>query len=64
MSQLFITPYQKSGNTITITNPEIIDQCRKVLRFGIGKEIFVQNTNGESSIRYTINITAIKENIK
>jgi len=64
MAQLFITPYEKSGNTITITNPEIIDQCRKVLRLAIGKEISLQNSNGDSSTRHTITITEIKQNIK
>lgn len=64
MSQLFITPYEKSGDTITITNPDVIEQCRKVLRLGIGKEISLQNTNGISSTRHTITITEIKEHIK
>ncbi|MEI6426134.1 MAG: RsmE family RNA methyltransferase [Candidatus Absconditabacteria bacterium] len=64
MAQLFITPYEKSGNTITITNPEIIDQCRKVLRLAVGKEISLQNTHGDSSTRHTITITEIKQHIK
>ena len=64
MAQLFITPYEKSGNTITITNPEIIDQCRKVLRLAVGKEISLQNSNRDSSTRHTITITEIKQHIK
>ncbi len=64
MAQLFITPYEKSGNSIIITNSEIIEQCKKVLRLEVWKEIFLQNTIQENTIRHTISITEIKQHIK
>ena len=64
MAQLFITPYEKSGNSIIITNSEIIEQCKKVLRLEVWKEISLQNTVHNTTTRHTITITEIKQHIK
>lgn len=51
--QLFITNFEKKGNEITITNQEILNQIRKVLRMRIWEYIFVQ----KDDLRYKIKIT-------
>jgi hypothetical protein len=55
--QLFISEYTKKGPTITIANPDILSQVRKVLRAKIGDIIWIQNSKNESEkIRYEIQI--------
>ena len=64
MAQLFITPYERQGNSIIITNSEVIEQCKKVLRLEVWKEISLQNTIWDNTTRHTISITEIKQHIK
>ena len=51
--QLFITNFEKKRNEITITNQEILNQIRKVLRMRIWEYIFVQ----KDDLRYKIKLT-------
>lgn len=51
--QLFITEFEKSWETIKISNQEILSQIKKVLRMKIWDKIFVQNWN----IRYELKIS-------
>lgn len=64
MSQLFITPYEKLENTITISDPEIVNQCKKVLRMEAGRQISIQENGESQTTRYTIEITELKATIK
>lgn len=52
--QLFITKFENKWNQIKISNKEILDQIRKVLRMKIWDTIFVQNDN----IRHKIQINS------
>lgn len=55
--QLFVTDYQKSWSTITISNPDILSQVRKVLRAKIGDIIWIQDSKNEAEKnRYEISI--------
>ena len=42
--QLFITPYTLKETTLSISNPEIVEQARKVLRIASWDHFFVQDT--------------------
>lgn len=64
MSQLFITSFEKSENTITISNSEIVNQCKKVLRMEAGRQISVQENGESQTTRYTIEIIELKATIK
>lgn len=55
--QLFVTTYHKQWPTITISNPEILSQVRKVLRAKIGDTLRIQDpTNEAQKIRYELQI--------
>lgn len=56
--QLFVTSYVLRGeDTIIITNPVILHQCRKVLRMRLEDSICVQHESIATD-RYIIRITA------
>lgn len=57
--QLFVTEYTKKGNSVVITDIDLLSQVRKVLRASIGDIIRVQNPHHENhKIRYEVRIDA------
>lgn len=55
--QLFVTDYQKQWATVTISNPDLLSQVRKVLRAKIGDVIWIQSSNNETTkTRYEVQI--------
>ncbi|HOQ79125.1 MAG TPA: RsmE family RNA methyltransferase [Candidatus Absconditabacterales bacterium] len=52
--QLFVTDFKQNGDKIIISNPEILEQTRKVLRMKIGDKFFVQKENK----RYQLEISS------
>lgn len=55
--QLFVTDYQKQWTTVTISNPDLLSQVRKVLRAKIGDVIWVQSIKDEATkTRYELQI--------
>jgi 16S rRNA (uracil1498-N3)-methyltransferase len=55
--QLFVTDYKKSWTAITISNPDILSQVRKVLRAKIGDIIWIQDIHNEAEkVRYELQI--------
>ncbi len=55
--QLFINDYIQQWSTITISNPELLSQIRKVLRAKIGDIFYIQSPNTEEKkTRYQVRI--------
>jgi len=55
--QLFVTDYQKQLTTVTISNPDLLSQVRKVLRANIGDSIWIQSPENEhTKTRYEVRI--------
>lgn len=55
--QLFHEEHTIQNTILTISNPDTINQCRKVLRLKIGDLINIQSTNANTTTRHLVKIT-------
>ncbi len=61
--QLFHEEYTTQNNILTISNPDTIAQCRKVLRLKIGDLIHVQSTKANTTTRHLVKISNVWEKL-
>ncbi len=61
--QLFHEAHQVINQNLIISNPDIISQCRKALRFKEGNKIFVQFTDWDISLRHFCEIKSLRQEL-
>ncbi len=61
--QLFHEGHTTQNNILTISNPDTVAQCRKVLRLKAGDLIHVQSTKANTTIRHLVKISSLGETL-
>lgn len=61
--QLFHEDHTIQNNILTISNPDTIAQCRKVLRLKAGDLIHVQSTKANTTTRHLVKISDISQTL-
>ena len=61
--QLFHEEHTTKNNILTISNPDTIAQCRKVLRLKTGDLIHVQSTKANTTTRHLIKISDLSKTL-